>query len=203
MKNTKRALTSAAALALSLTLLAGCGPEGSASGSASVSGSASGSSSMEQVPPAPGESQSRGMGRQFADLVHLYMNECDIAASPFDNAVVRSGNDQEIGPHLKQTYTVTSSVTLVVYTDQEDQHLLRVTVQIPNVPSEHELTVSRCVMGFVPMFFDANDSGTLLEQLHLDDAGQGASYTAQAASGSYIFSKTDKGSVLDYFAAVH
>ena len=202
MKNWKKALSMTAALALSVSMLAGCGADGSASSgsaSGSAAGSASASSSAEQAAPAPGAQDSDGMGRRYADLVGMYLMQSGTAAGVPD-ATVKAGNDQEIGPHLQQTYAVTSTVTMVVYTDQADQHLLRLSVQTKSVANETDLKISRYIMEFVPIFFDADEAGRIQQELHLTDAAAGKSYASKGLSGSYQFTKTDKGSNFDYRA---
>lgn len=200
MKNMKKVLTAAAALALSLSLLAGCGPDGSASGSASVSGSASASSGVEQAPPAPGEADSKGMGRQFADLVSLYIKKCGLGDLSIPDAQVKSGSDQEIGPHLKQTYALSAPLTLVVYTDPEDGHLLRVSFQLADGANEHDLKLAECAMVFVPTFFDPSDVDAIQEHLHLKDPVTDQRYAAESASGIYQFMKSAEGTSFEYFA---
>ena len=200
MNKKKRFTALAMAAALALSLLTGCGPSGTASGQSSSASSAAGSSSAEQVPPAPGASTSEGMGRMYADLVALYMEKSGLSAPVLADAEVKSGNDEVVGPHLKQTYSLATPVEMVVYTDPEDQHLLRVTIQMASVASANEAKVGQCAMRFVSTFFDAAEAASIQEKLHLTDAKKDEVYTVDAASGRYILMKNNKATSFDYTA---
>ena len=197
MNNKKRIFTLALAAALSLSLLSGC--EGDDSSAPSGSGSTSGASGVEEA-PAPGAETSQGIGRRYADLTGLYLKECGFVAPSIPDAIVKSGNDQNLGPHLQQRYTLTFATTLTVYTDLSDQHLLRVTLDRDNAPSENDSRVFQCAAGFIPVFFDSAESGAIQEQLHLTSPKKDVVYTAESTSGHYTHTTNTKGTVFDYFA---
>ena len=186
MNKMKRVLALALAAVMALGLLAGCGKDGQTSDSAS--GSASGSTG-EAAPPAPGAENSDGIGRQYAELNTLYMKQLGVMGPTVPSAVVKSGNDQDIGPHLKQVYTLSPVLNLVVYTDPEDQRLLRITVEASATQNELDVQINQQTMNFVPYFFDNAETDAIGQALHLSDIAEGSSFEAAAASGMYSLTR--------------
>ena len=195
MNKMKRFLALALAAVMALGLLAGCGKDGQSSASGSASGSTG-----EAAPPAPGAENSQGIGRQYAELNTLYMKQAGVMGPTVPAADVKSGNDQDIGPHLKQVYTLSPVLNLVVYTDREDQRLLRVTVEASATQNELDIQINQQTMNFVPYFFDNAEADAIGQALHLSDIVVDSSFETTAASGMYVLMRDAKGTTLNYYA---